>query len=149
MERDLFDGDDGLHFNQISSISSSIPTATTATAGISSQSSLLAAPTAITTSTSSSSTTPTSTFANHHGGLLIGEHGKESGGHAGVSLSVLLAHIGHNVGEMETDKDVEIYIVPWGDHCDGVKRKRVNALRVYLKLKEMVLVWYDVVIPDE
>lgn len=67
----------------------------------------------------------------------------------GVSLSVLLAHIGHNVGDPETDKDVKLYILPWGEQHYGVKRKRVNALRVYLKLRDIVLVWYDVVIPDE
>ena len=104
-------------------------------------------------------TTSLSSYANHHlnsmsvpghhDGIFINEHDLETGRGTGVSLSVLLAHIGHNVGEMDTDKDVEMYIIPWGDHCDGVKRKRVNALRVYLKLKEMVLVWYDVVIPDE
>lgn len=60
----------------------------------------------------------------------------------GVSLSVLLAHIGHNVEDLSLDKDFQLIIQPW----NGKEGKRPDAFRIYLQLTDMVMVWYDVLV---
>ena len=60
----------------------------------------------------------------------------------GVSLSVLLAHIGHNVEDNSLDQDFKLTIYPW-----KIKEgKRPEAFRIYLQLTDMVMVWYDVLV---
>ena len=60
----------------------------------------------------------------------------------GISLSVLLAHIGHNVEDNSLDQDFKLTIYPW-----KIKEgKRPEAFRIYLQLTDMVMVWYDVLV---
>ena len=59
-----------------------------------------------------------------------------------VSLSVLLAHIGHKVDDISLDSDFKLKIQPWFEK-DG---KRPDAFRIYLQLTDMVMVWYDVLV---
>lgn len=66
------------------------------------------------------------------------------GRNSNVSLSVLLAHVGHSVGDYETDKDFKIILLPW----DKAPGKKPSALRIYLQLSDMVTVWYDVLVKD-
>ena len=60
----------------------------------------------------------------------------------GVSLSVLLAHIGHNVDDLSLDTDFQLTIQPW----NAKEGKRPDAFRIYLQLTDMVMVWYDVLV---
>lgn len=62
----------------------------------------------------------------------------------GIPLSVLLAHIGHNVDDLSLDEDFSLTIHSWNEK-DG---KRPDAFRIYLQLTDMVMIWYDVLVKD-
>ena len=61
-----------------------------------------------------------------------------------ISLSALLAHVGHAVNDFSLDQDFQLRIEPWGSSPD----KRPEAFRVFLQLTDLVLVWYDVLVKD-
>ncbi len=72
---------------------------------------------------------------------MIKGKGEGSGSH-GVSLSILLAHVGHGVDNFSLNSDFKIMIRPWG----GAEGKSPEAFRIYLQLTDMVIVWYDVLV---
>lgn len=61
-----------------------------------------------------------------------------------VSLSAMLAHVGHAVNDFSLDQDFQLRIEPWGNSPE----KRPEAFRVFLQLTDLVIVWYDVLVKD-
>lgn len=61
-----------------------------------------------------------------------------------MSLSAMLAHVGHAVNDFSLDQDFQLRIEPWGNSPE----KRPEAFRVFLQLTDLVLVWYDVLVKD-
>lgn len=62
----------------------------------------------------------------------------------GMSLSALLAHVGHGVDDRVIDQDFQLRIEPWGNP----EEKKPDAFRIYLQLTDLVVVWYDVLVKD-
>lgn len=73
---------------------------------------------------------------------LVNHVKSDAGRNHGVSLSILLAHVGHGVDDISLNSDFKIMIRPWG----GVEGKHPEAFRIYLQLTDMVIVWYDVLV---